>query len=67
MLQGLGFLAFTLPRVEVLMSTEKPLGKERMLEQQMTNQELTHHRLRIEHVYSSVRRCRIIKDQLPLW
>ena len=58
MLQDLGFLAFTLPQVEILMPTKKPRGQELPLEQQRANQALHHRRLRIEHVNSSVKRCR---------
>ena len=67
LLQDLGFLAFTLPQVEILMPTKKPRGQELTLEQQRTNQALHHRRLRIEHVNSSVKRCRIVKDRLRLW
>jgi hypothetical protein len=30
-------------------------------------QALYQHRLRIEHVNSSVKRCRIVKDRIRLW
>ena len=67
MLQDLGFLAFTLPQVEILMPTKKPRGQELPLEQQRANQALHHRRLRIEHVNSSVKRCRVVKDRIRLW
>jgi hypothetical protein len=67
LLQDLGFLAFTLPQVDILMPTKKPRGHELTLEQQLTNEALDQRRLRIEHVNSSVKRCRIIKDRLRLW
>jgi hypothetical protein len=67
LLQDLGFLAFTLPQVDSLMPTKKPRGQELTLEQQLTNQALDQRRLRIEHVNSSVKRCRISKDRLRLW
>jgi len=67
LLQDLGFLAFTLPQVEILMPTKKPCGEELTLAQQRTNQALNQRRLRIEHVNSSVKRCRIVKDRLRLW
>ena len=63
LLQDLGFLAFTLPQVEILMPTKKPRGQELTVEQQLANQALHHRRLRIEHVNSSVKRCRIVKDR----
>ena len=67
MLQDLGFLSFTLPHVEILMPTKKPRGEELPLEQQEANQALHQRRLRIEHVNSSVKRCRIVKDRMRLW
>src|SRR5262249_51873447 len=65
--QGLGFLALTLPQGESLMPTKKPPGPGRTLEQHLANQALHHRRLRIEHVNSSVKRCRIVKDRIRLW
>src|SRR4029450_8069590 len=67
LLQDLGFLSFTLPHVEILMPTKKPRGEELTLEQELTNQALHQRRLRIEHVNSSVKRCRIVKDRIRLW
>ena len=67
LLQDLGFLAFPLPHVEVLMPTKKPRGQELTPDQQVANQALHCRRLRIEHVNSSVKRCRIVKDRIRLW
>ena len=67
LLQDLGFLAFTLPQVEILMPAKKPRGEELTREQQRANQALNQRRLRIEHVNSSVKRCRIVKDRIRLW
>jgi hypothetical protein len=67
LLQDLGFLAFTLPAVAILMPTKKPRGQELTWEQQLANQTLHQRRLRIEHVNSSVKRCRIVKDRIRLW
>ena len=67
LLQDLGFLAFTLPEVTILMPTKKPRGQQLSLEEQRTNQALHQRRLRIEHVNSSVKRCRIVKDRMRLW
>ena len=67
MLQDLGFLAFTLPEVAILMPTKKPRGQELTREQPWANQGLNQRRLRIEHVNSSVKRCRIVKDRIRLW
>src|SRR5262245_49246473 len=65
--QDLGFLSFTLPHVEILMPTKKPRGGELTLEQDLANQERHQRRLRIEHVNSSVQRCRMVKDRIRLW
>jgi hypothetical protein len=67
LLQDLGFLAFTLPQVEILMPTRKPRGQEFTLEEKVANQALHQRRRRIEHVHSSVKRCRIVKDRIRLW
>ena len=66
-MQDLGFLAFTLPEVTILMPTKKPRGQALTREQQRANQALNQRRLRIEHVNSSVKRCRIVKDRIRLW
>ena len=67
LLQDLGFLAFTLPQVEILIPTKKPRGQELSWEEKLANQALHQRRLRIEHVNSSVKRCRMVKDRLRLW
>jgi DDE superfamily endonuclease len=67
LLQDLGFLAFTLPQVEILMPMKKPRGEDLTREQQRANQALNYRRLRIEHVNSSGKRCRIVKDRIRLW
>jgi len=67
LLQDLGFLAFTFPEVVILMPTKKPRGQELTREQELANQALHYRRLRIEHVNSSVKRCRMVKDRLRLW
>ena len=67
LLQDLGFLACTLPNVAILMPTKKPRGEELTGEQWRANQALHYRRLRIEHVNSRVKRCRIVKDRIRLW
>ena len=47
-MQDLGFLAFTLPEVAILMPTKTPRGQELTREQQRANQALNQRRLRIE-------------------
>ena len=67
LLQDLGFAAFTLPGVEILMPMKKPRGQLLTPDQQRANQSLHERRLRIEHVNSSIKRCRILKDRIRLW
>jgi len=67
LVQDLGFLAFTLPQVEVLMPMKKPRGQALTLAQERANQALHHRRRRIEPVNSSGKRCRVVKDRLRLW
>ena len=66
-MQDLAFLSFTLPEVAIRMPTKKPRGGELTLEQDLANQVLHQRRLRIEHVTSSVKRCRMVKDRIRLW
>jgi DDE superfamily endonuclease len=65
--QELGFLAFTLPQVAILMPTKTPRGQELPRESHRANQALHQGWLRIEHVHSRVKRGRIVIDRLRLW
>jgi DDE superfamily endonuclease len=62
LLQDLGFLAFTLDQVEVIMPTKKPRGRALTRAQKAANRRIARRRVRIEHVNSSVKRCRIVHD-----
>jgi hypothetical protein len=62
LLQDLGFLAFTLPQVEVIIPTKKPRGRALTRAQKAANRRIARRRVRIEHVNSSVKRCRIVHD-----
>jgi len=67
LLQDLGFLAFLLDGVEVLEPVKKPRGGELTQEQKDANQAHARRRVRIEHVNSSVKRCRMVQDRIRLW
>ena len=67
LLQALGFLAFTLPHVAILMPVKQPRGQELTLEQALANQALHQRRLWIEPVNRSVQRRRIVQDRIRLW
>jgi len=67
LLQDLGFLAFVLDGVESITPFKKPRGGALTDEQKAFNQRLARRRVRIEHVNSSVKRCRIVKDTIRLF
>jgi DDE superfamily endonuclease len=62
LLQDLGFLAFTLDQVEIIMPTRKPRGRNLTRAHKAANRRLARRRVRIEHVNSRVKRCRIVHD-----
>jgi hypothetical protein len=62
LLQDRGFLAFTLDHVEMIMPTKKPRGRALTRAQKAANRRLARRRVRIEHVNSRVKRCRIVHD-----
>jgi hypothetical protein len=67
LLQDLGFQGFTLAGVEILQPMKKPRGKELTPTQKAANRELARRRVRIEHVNSSVKRCRMLKETIRMW
>jgi hypothetical protein len=62
LLQDLGFLAFMLDHVEIIMPTRKPRGRKLTRAQKAANRRIARRRVRIEHVNSSAKRCRIVHD-----
>jgi DDE superfamily endonuclease len=62
LLQDLGFLAFTLDRVELIMPPKKPRGRALTRAQKAANRHIARRRVRIAHVNSRVKRCRIVHD-----
>jgi hypothetical protein len=66
LLQDLGFLACTRPQVEVSMPTKKPRGRALTRAQKTANRRRARRRVRIEHVNSRVKRCRIVHDTCRL-
>jgi hypothetical protein len=65
-LQDLGFLAFPLEQVEIIMPTRKPRGRPLTRAQKTANRCIARRRVRIEHVNSRVKRCRIVHDTCRL-
>ena len=66
LLQDLGFLAFTLDQVEIIMPTRKPRGRALTRRQKAANRRIARRRVRIAHVNSSVKRCRMVHDTCRL-
>jgi len=66
LLQDLGFLAFTLDHVEIIMPTKKPRGRALTRAQKAANRRIARRRVRIEPVNSRVKRCRIVHDTCRL-
>jgi hypothetical protein len=66
LLQDLGFLAYTLERVDIIMPTRKTRGRRLTRVQKTANRRIARRRVRIEHVNSSVKRCRIVHDTCRL-
>jgi hypothetical protein len=66
LLQDLGFLAFTLHQVETIMPTRKPRGRALTRAQKAANRRIARRRVRIEHVHSRVKRCRMVHDTCRL-
>jgi hypothetical protein len=62
LLQDLGLLAFTLDQGETIMPTKKPRGRALTRAQKAANRRVARRRVRIEHVNSRVKRCRIVHD-----
>lgn len=67
LLQDSGFLGFELADVETLTPQKKPRGGILTPTQEATNEQLARRRVRIEHVNSSVKRCRIVQDLIRLF
>jgi hypothetical protein len=67
LLQDLGFQGFTLEGMDILQPTKKPRGRELTPEQKADNREMARRRVRLEHVNSSVKRCRMLKETIRMW
>jgi hypothetical protein len=67
LLQDLGFQGFTLDGVQTTQPHKKPRGKELSDEQKAENRQISHRRVRVEHIICSVKRCRIVKETIRLW
>jgi len=67
LLQDMGFQACTLEGGESIQPTKKPCGRELTPEQKADHRESARRRVRIEHVKSRVKRCRMLKETIRRW
>ena len=67
LLQDVGFQAFTLDGVDIIQPTKKPRGRELPRAQKRRNRRIARRRVRIEHVNSRVKRCRMLKETIRMW
>lgn len=63
LLQDTGFQGFSPENVVIIQPKKKPKGKELTEEEKEKNREISTVRVRIEHVISGIKRCRIVKDK----
>lgn len=63
LLQDTGFQGLFLENVVIIQPKKKPKGKELTREEKEKNREISAIRVRIEHVISGIKRCRIVKDK----
>jgi hypothetical protein len=62
LLQDVGFLALTLDQVESVMPPRKPRGRALTRSPKAAKRRIARRRVRIEHVNSRIKRCRIVHD-----
>ena len=67
LLQDTGFQGFTIEDVLIIQPKKKPKGKELTQDEKDSNREISSSRVRIEHIISGVKRCRIVKDKCRNW
>lgn len=67
LLDDRGFVGFELPNVQHTRPFKKPKGGELTAEQKAHNRLVAQRRIVVEHVISSVKRCRIVKDTIRLY
>ena len=65
--QDSGFLGFNPDDITIVQPKKKPKGGELTAAEKARNREISSIRIRIEHVISSVKRYRIVKDKLRNW
>ena len=67
LLQDTGFQGFSAENVLILQPAKKPRGKNLTQEQKVINRGIATIRIRVEHVVSGIKRCRIVKNKFRNW
>jgi len=67
LLDDLGFLGYELADIQHTRPVRKPKGGELTVDQKEHNRQLARRRVVIEHILSSIKRCRFLKDTIRLW
>jgi DDE superfamily endonuclease len=67
LIDDLGFLGYMLAGVQHTRPFKKPKGGELTAEQKAHNRTVAQRRIVAEHIISSVKRCRIVKDTIRVW
>ena len=67
LLQDAGFQGFKIENVSIIQPDKKPKGRELTSAEKDRNRDISKVRVRIEHIISSVKRCRIVKDKFRNW
>lgn len=67
LLQDAGFQGFSVENVSIIQPMKKKKGKDLTPDEKDANRNISKIRIRIEHVVSSIKRCRIIKEKFRNW
>lgn len=67
LLQDSGFQGFSVENVSIIQPIKKQKGKELTCDEKERNRDISKTRVRIEHVISSIKRYRIVKDKFRNW
>lgn len=67
LLQDAGFQGLSVENVSIIQPIKKPKGKELTPDEKERNRDISRVRVRMEHVISSIKRHRIVKDKFRNW
>lgn len=67
LLDDLGFLGYDLATVHHTRPIRKPKGGHLTVDERAHNRHVAQRRVVVEHIITSIKRCRIVKDTIRLW